>query len=101
MPNHFHLLLYPTHVGTSINKLVGEGKRFIAYAIVTGLKRANKHSILKILEDGVEKSELLKNKRHQVFRSSFDVRKCYDQKMTEQKLDYIHYNPVRGKWNLV
>jgi hypothetical protein len=26
---------------------------------------------------------------------------CASEKMVEQKLDYIHHNPVRGKWNLV
>ena len=73
----------------------------MAYSIVTGLKRAGKVDILRILEGGVEKAELLKKKRHQVFRLSFDARMCYSEKMIEQKLDYIHYNPVRGKWNLV
>jgi len=100
MPNHFHVLLFPTHSGTSVNKLVGEGKRFIAYSIVTGLRRSGKVDILKILEDGVEESELLKKKRHQVFRSSFDARLCYNEKMIEQKLDYVHHNPVSGKWDL-
>lgn len=38
MPNHFHVLLYPTHTGTSINKRVGECKRFMAYDIVQSLK---------------------------------------------------------------
>jgi hypothetical protein len=40
-------------------------------------------------------------KIHQVFRLSFDARICANEKMVEQKLDYIHHNPVRGKWNLV
>jgi hypothetical protein len=26
---------------------------------------------------------------------------CYGEKMIEQKLDYIHHNPVSGKWCLV
>jgi hypothetical protein len=38
---------------------------------------------------------------HQVLNPSFDARKCYDLKMIEQKLEYIHHNPVRGKWSLV
>jgi hypothetical protein len=101
MPNHLHVLLFPTHTGTSLNKLVGEGKRFMAYDIVNSLKRACKESILKDLEQGVEPKEKLKGKKHQVFRISFDGRKCFTQKMVEQKLDYIHHNPVSGKWSLV
>ena len=32
---------------------------------------------------------------------SFDARKCVDEKRVEQKLGYMHHNPVQGKWNLV
>src|SRR5687767_10869638 len=39
MPNHFHVLLFPPHSGTSLNLLVGECKRFMAYDIVNSLKR--------------------------------------------------------------
>jgi REP element-mobilizing transposase RayT len=101
MPNHLHALLYLSHSGTSLNKMVGEGKRFMAYDIVSGLKRSGKEDILKQLEDGVQKKERLKGKKHQVFRLSFDARLCYNEKMIEQKLDYIHHNPVSGRWNLV
>ena len=50
---------------------------------------------------GVEKKERLIGKLHQVFRLSFDARKCFSEKMIEQKLEYIHHNPVKGKWDLV
>ena len=101
MPNHLHVLLFLSHSGTSLNKLVGEGKRFIAYAIVNGLKKQGKHELLKELSEGVEPKERLKGKLHQVFRLSFDARLCYNEQMVEQKLDYIHHNPVKGKWSLV
>jgi hypothetical protein len=29
------------------------------------------------------------------------VKECYAGEFTNQKLDYIHHNPVSGKWNLV
>jgi len=101
MPNHFHVLLYPTHSGTTINKFVGEGKRFMAYDMVKALKKQGKGKILSILAQDVERAERARGKKHQVFQLSFDARKCYDIKMIEQKLTYIHHNPVRGKWNLV
>ena len=100
MPNHFHVLLFPTHTGTSLNKLVGEGKRFMAYDIVNSLTRLNKMVLLETMKEGVASTEKLRGKMHQVFRSSFDARKCFSEKMVEQKLDYIHHNPVRGKWAL-
>jgi hypothetical protein len=43
MPNHFHVLLYPTHSGTSLNKLIGEGKRFMAYDIVRNRRGSVRH----------------------------------------------------------
>jgi len=34
-------------------------------------------------------------------RGLFDAKACYSLEMIEQKIDYIHHNPVSGKWNLV
>ncbi|OJW72078.1 MAG: hypothetical protein BGO68_00905 [Candidatus Amoebophilus sp. 36-38] len=101
MPNHLHVLLYPTHPVKSLNQLVGEGKRFIAYEIVKGLEQHGKSSLLEKLRNGVRAKERIKGKKHQVFRLSFDARRCFNEKMLEQKLSYIHHNPVKGKWSLV
>ena len=84
-----------------MSTLVGTGKRFLAYDIVNSLKNQGKESLLQVLQDGVQKKEKLKGKLHQVFRLSFDARQCIDEKMIEQKLDYIHHNPLKGKWKLV
>jgi REP element-mobilizing transposase RayT len=101
MPNHIHVLLYPTHSGTSISQMIGEGKRFLAYDIVNSIKKSGNDSLLLQLQEGVEYKEKLKGKLHQVFRLSFDAKICFNEKMVEQKLDYIHHNPVSGKWALV
>jgi hypothetical protein len=52
MPNHLHVLLYLSHSGTSLNKLVAEGKRFMAYDIVSGLKKKGKYDLLELLGTG-------------------------------------------------
>ncbi|MBT1703708.1 hypothetical protein KK060_10480, partial [Fulvivirgaceae bacterium PWU20] len=67
MPNHLHALFFLSHNGTSLNQLVGEGKRFMAYAIVNDLKKQGKHEILKELSEGVEQKESVKGKLHQIF----------------------------------
>ncbi|MEJ0102842.1 MAG: hypothetical protein WDO19_09915 [Bacteroidota bacterium] len=36
-----------------------------------------------------------------MFEDSFDAKECYTKEFIYQKLDYIHHNPVRGKWQLV
>jgi hypothetical protein len=56
---------------------------------------------LEKLEAGVRPKEKVKGKLHQVFRLSFDARVCLSEKMVWQKLNYIHRNPVSGKWSLV
>jgi hypothetical protein len=81
--------------------MIGECKRFMAYDIVQSLKVQKRYDLLKVLEEGVSTRERLKGKIHQVFKISFDARVCLDERMVEQKLDYIHRNPVSGKWNLI
>ena len=49
MPNHLHVLLYPTKVEKPLSNLVGEGKRFMAYDIVNHLKRQGKDDLLGVL----------------------------------------------------
>jgi len=100
MPNHLHCLLFMRHSGTSLNRVVAEGKRFMAYAIVKRLKALGKTDLLRELENGVKANEKRKGKLHQVFHLSFDGRECTTEKLVEQKLDYIHHNPVSGKWDL-
>ena len=101
MPNHFHVLLFLSHTGTGLNHLVGDCKRFMAYDIVNSLRRQGKESLLQELQFGVQRKEKLKGKIHQVFKTSFDAKQCFNECMIEQKLEYIHHNPVKGKWKLV
>ena len=69
----------------------------MAYAIVKKLGKLKKYEPLKLLAAGVQENERKKGKKHQVFRLSFDARKCFDEKMVEQKVEYIHHNPVSGR----
>jgi hypothetical protein len=85
----------------TLNRLVGEGKRFMAYSIISKLSALGKTSTLEELREGVPPQERSKGKKHQVFRLSFDARECFTEQMVEQKLAYIHHNPVSGKWQLV
>ena len=43
MPNHLHLLLAYKHADQSLNKVIGNGKRFLAYGIVKNLQQMNAH----------------------------------------------------------
>ncbi len=61
----------------------------------------NDYRTLYFLKKGVEKGERRKGQVHRMFESSSDIKPCYSRWFIEQKLDYIHFNPVSGKWNLV
>jgi hypothetical protein len=56
--------------------------------------------LLEILSSGVIASEKRRGKQHEVFERSFDVKLCRTYKFVNQKLVYIHSNPVSKKWNL-
>ena len=101
MPNHVHsLIAFRNTKGKSINKIIGNGKRFIAYDIIKRLKLLKYKNLLSQLSHAVNKTERTRQKIHQVFEPSFDWKECLSDKFIEQKLNYIHNNPCAGKWNL-
>ncbi len=101
MPNHIHLIVFVDENCENPNKVIGNAKRFLAYKIIDRLYNDNKTEILEQLKAGVAKNEAKKGKKHQVFRLSFDAKELTSLASTFKVLDYIHKNPVSGKWNLV
>ncbi len=100
MPNHLHAIIGFANTGISINKTVGNGKRFMAYEIVQKLQQQNNQEILYHLTSFVNNTDKKRNKQHVVFEPSFDWKECVSDRFIEQKLDYIHANPCQGKWLL-
>ena len=60
MPNHVHALISFVATGQSINTIIGNGKRFMAYEIVERLKVKGENRLLSTLQNNVE----LKRKAH-------------------------------------
>jgi REP element-mobilizing transposase RayT len=100
MPNHLHTLIGFQNTGKSINTIIGNGKRFMAYQIVDRLEQHNETLLLEQLQQAVESKDRERNKQHEVWSDSFDWKDCRGEDLIKQKLDYIHNNPCRGKWNL-
>jgi len=100
MPNHCHFIVFYPEQEQTLNKLIGNGKRFLAYEIVERLKQQRAEKLLNILEMDVKPSDKKKGKLHEVFRYSFDAKLIYNNKMMTEKLIYIHNNPISKKWNL-
>lgn len=99
MPNHLHFLIYLPE-GGDLNMRIGEMKRFLSYEIVKRLKAIGDSRMLTYLSSIVNVSERRTGKKHRIFISSFDAKICYDRDFVVQKLEYMHGNPVKGKWEL-
>lgn len=100
IPNHVHVMIAFVQTATSINNMIGNGKRFMAYAIVERLEKLGAEETLLQLSKRVEPVRLAKNKRHDVWELSFDWKLCTSETFMKQKLDYYHKNPCSSKWSL-
>jgi REP element-mobilizing transposase RayT len=98
MPNHVHLMLFVPD-GLSINSILANMKRFAAYEVIARLNELGRSNLLDQLMEGVTHSAAPKQ-RHRVWRTSSDIKPCYSPWFIQQKINYIHANPVRGKWRL-
>ena len=100
MPNHVHLLLHYTNTRQSLNTIIGNGKRFIGYEIVKRMEQNGDVILLNQMKEAVTAKDRQRNKKHQVWKGTFDVKECRTEKFILQKLNYIHNNPCSAKWNL-
>ncbi len=100
MPNHFHVIVAFSGITNNINRIIANGKRFMAYDIIERLKKKNAVDLLGQLSRAVSEFEKKRGKLHEVFEPSFDIKECATKKLLLQKIDYIHNNPCTGKWQL-
>jgi REP element-mobilizing transposase RayT len=100
MPNHMHLLINYAYIKQTLNTIIGNGKRFLAYSIINRLKDAKDLNLLKILHAAVQPNESARGKKHEVWEDSFDVKYCRTEKFILQKLIYMHDNPCVERWKL-
>src|SRR5215203_2663646 len=57
MPNHVHVLLYFPQMPKSLNTIIGNAKRFVAYEIIKRLEEKKENKLLDLLYGGVKKRE--------------------------------------------
>lgn len=100
MPNHLHLLIYFPEPGYDLNKIISNAKRFLTYEVIKRLKANGNHGLLSTLSESVTAYNSSKGQLHKGFQDSFDAKPVYSEPFFMQKLEYIHYNPVKGKWQL-
>ena len=100
MPNHLHVIMHFHSEGFDLNKIITNGKRFIAYEIVNRLETAGNKTMLDHLQGLVREREKKKGQLHKIFKDSFDAKAIFTQSFLLQKINYLHNNPVTGKWML-
>jgi REP element-mobilizing transposase RayT len=101
MPDHVHCLIAFKQTKKSINTIVANGKRFMAYDLVKLLQQQNQTAILQKLSSLVNDTDRSRNKKHEIFEPSFDCKECRSDKFVWQKIEYIHNNAVAEKYKLV
>ena len=100
MPNHVHVTIAFRKTTKRINKIIGDGKRFIGYEIIKRLQEKDNYRLLEILKNAVKPSDEKRGKLYEVWEDSFNWKECNNSIFSWQKINYMHNNPFSGKWRL-
>jgi len=90
MDNHFHMLLS----SGNLTNLMKSFKSYTAKEIIKHLKRDYNNSVLNLFK--TQKLSHKTESQYQIWQESFHPEQICGINMMQQKLDYIHLNPVRG-----
>ena len=89
MEHHLHLLAS----ASDLSKEMHDFKSYTGHTIIEYLKQQNMMSLLQQLESS--KLAHKKDRTYQVWQEGSHPEMIKDEAMMRQKLDYIHYNPVK------
>ena len=68
--------------------------------IIKRLENSGNKNLLEKLHQQLTEREKKKGQLHKVFKNSFDAKAIISKAFLLQKINYIHNNPVSGKWML-
>ncbi|MBL0108332.1 MAG: transposase [Ignavibacteria bacterium] len=89
MENHFHLIIS----NDNVSKIMQSIKKYSAKKIIRNLDIDRKVEILKEFRN--IKPDYKTTSNHKVWQESFHPQEIISMEMLKQKIEYIHYNPVR------
>ncbi|MFT6055375.1 MAG: REP element-mobilizing transposase RayT [Roseivirga sp.] len=92
MPNHIHLI-WQVQQGHELKNVQRDFMKFTSQQIQKDM-RANHPDIHQTFEVN------LKDRKYQIWKRNPLSIELYSREVIEQKLDYVHNNPVQGKWML-
>ena len=90
-PIMFIFLLHYANTKQSLNTIIGNGKRFIGYDIVKRLEEKGEEVLLNQMKEAVIDKDRRRNKKHELWQGTFDVKECRTEKFILQKLNYISF----------
>lgn len=96
MSNHLHMICQSADEEISLASIIREFKTFTAKQIIKTLKEereSRREWILAIFSEACE--HLKREQRYKVWQNGYHGEEIYTQHFLEQKLDYIHDNPVK------
>jgi hypothetical protein len=88
MPGHVHAVIAFSNAGKSINLIVGNGKRFMAYAIVNRLAQQGETGLLEQMKAWVNNTDKQRNKHYEVFEPSFDWKPAWRQTGNAERINF-------------
>jgi putative transposase len=89
LPEHFHMVMRCKELKKTIQNI----KMYSAKLIISELRKDNKLEVLNKLSSC--KKEYKVNSNYQVWQEGFHPQVILNEKIYAQKINYIHYNPVR------
>ena len=90
MPNHIHLIWQQNGLNGKESPK-GSLLKYTAHVFLQQLKMESKSHLYEVSAS---------NKKHEIWQRDFLGIEIYSRNVAKQKLDYIHFNPVSGKWKL-
>jgi putative transposase len=92
MPNHLHLVMR-IKGELSISQIMGNVKRITSRQISDWLSRSGNQKMVETLD---AKAKLEPSRHSRIWKPRFDCLVITNENTLREKIDYIHYNPVRA-----
>ena len=94
MPSHLHAIIKP--VSDSIGAAVQQFGSFTAHEMLKRLRQDNQKDLLNLFQQN------RRDRRHEhSIWQDIQAKNIFSMDVLQQKLEYIHQNPVAKEWNLV
>ena len=96
MPSHIHAILWPAE-DINLSDVIRDFKRFTSRAISKEAERQNNIALLNAFAKSRENNRAQDVSKYQVWQEGSHPEAIYAKNFAEQKLNYIHMNPVRAE----